>query len=85
MFSRGLSEYKPVSVFGAPSSEIRTFLKGRLLNIGDVGKLGLHLTLGHIQACLIDMELLPRNVFISKVPLEDFVKFKQLLITFYCI
>ena len=51
MFSRGLSEYKPVSVLEAPSSEIRTFLEGRLLNIGDVGKLGLHLALEHIQAC----------------------------------
>ena len=51
MFSRGLSEYKPVSVLEAPYSEIRNFLEGRLLNIGDVGKLGLHLTLEHIQAC----------------------------------
>ena len=48
MFSRGLSEYKPVSVLEALSSEIRTFLEGRILNIGDVEKLGLRLTLGHI-------------------------------------
>jgi hypothetical protein len=51
MFSRGLSDNKPVSVLQAPSFEIRTFLEGRLLNIGDVGKLGLHLALEHIQAC----------------------------------
>ena len=48
MFGRGLSEYKPVSVLEAPSSEIRTFLKGRLLKIGDVGKLG---SLECVQAC----------------------------------
>ena len=47
MFSRGLSECNPVSVLEAPSSEIRTFLEGRLLNIGDFRKLGLHLKLGY--------------------------------------
>ena len=51
MFSRGLSEYKPVSVLEAPSSEIRTFLEDRLLNIGVVRKRGLRLALEHIQAC----------------------------------
>jgi hypothetical protein len=50
MFSRGISEYKPVSVLEASSSEIRTFLEDRLLKIGDFRKLGLHLMLGHIQA-----------------------------------
>ena len=31
--------FKPVSDLEAPSSEIKAFLEGRLLNIGDVGKL----------------------------------------------